>query len=82
MRVVFVVVEEPPGDLPEHGGGIRQGVHANIVAFEGSTKASAMPFDSGLATGVHGTKPRARAKSGVSQAVHASSKDGEPFDPV
>src|SRR4029453_7271516 len=34
------------------------------------TKASAMPFDSGLCTGVkHGTRPRAAAKSSVSLAV-------------
>ncbi len=39
MRMVVVVVLEPPGDLPERGERIRQGVDANIVALEGFDEA-------------------------------------------
>lgn len=35
MGMDFVVVLDPSGDLPERGCGVRQRVHANIVAFEG-----------------------------------------------
>jgi hypothetical protein len=38
MRVVPVVIIEPPGALPEDCDGIRQKIYANIVALEGSTK--------------------------------------------
>src|SRR5262245_16052864 len=63
--------ELTPGDLPENRSGIRQWMYASVVALECFvTKASAMPFDSGLRTGVkHGTRPRAAAKSSVSLAV-------------
>ena len=59
---------DPSGDLPKHRCGVRQRVHANIVALEG--------FDEGfrhavrLRTGVkHGIKFKAVAKSRVSLAV-------------
>ena len=68
--VVFVVVVEPPGDLPERGERVRQRVDANIVALEGFDEASEMPFDSGLWTGVkQGTRLSAVTKSRVSLAV-------------
>jgi hypothetical protein len=37
--MVVVVVLEPSGDLPKRSERIRQGVDANIVAFEGFDEA-------------------------------------------
>ena len=68
--MVLVVVLEPSGELAERGDRIRQGVDANIVAFEGLTKLSDMSFDSGLWTGVkQAMRLSAVAKSRVSLAV-------------
>ena len=39
MGMVFVVVQEPSGDLPECGDRIRKRVHANIVSLEGFDEA-------------------------------------------
>ena len=38
--MVFVVVQEPSGDLPECGDRIRKRVHANIVSLEGFDEAA------------------------------------------
>ena len=39
MGMVFVVVQEPSGDLPECGDRIRKRVDANIVSLEGFDEA-------------------------------------------
>src|SRR3954452_6627230 len=39
MGMVFVVVQEPSGDLPECGDRIRERVHVNIVSLEGFDEA-------------------------------------------
>src|SRR4051794_2645879 len=39
MGMVFVVVLEPSGDLPECGDRLRKRVHANIVSLEGFDEA-------------------------------------------
>jgi hypothetical protein len=63
--VALVVVIEPPGDLPEHGSGIRQSMDASVVALEG--------FDEGFSDAVRRGEARhqaeAAAKLSVSLAV-------------
>ena len=44
MRVVLVVVVEPPGDLPKHCSSVRQWLYASVVALEG--------FDEGFSDAV------------------------------
>lgn len=58
------------GTLPEHRDGIRQGVDANMVGFEGFDEAFCNAFCLGLWTGVkQATRFSTAAKSRVSLAA-------------
>lgn len=61
---------QPGGQLLDNGAGVGRGAYADIVALKGAAKASAMPFDCGVLTGVvHETRPMSRAKRLVSRAT-------------
>ena len=47
MGMVFVVVGKPTWQAFEHGARVGKVSEVGIIALEGLTKASAIPFDSG-----------------------------------
>ena len=70
MRMDFVVVFDPSVDEPERCFGVRNLGYTDIVRLRVLTKASDIPFDWGLATGVkQGVRFSACANSLVSRAV-------------
>jgi len=56
--VVVVIILDPISYQSQNGFSIWQRIDAHLIALERFTKASNMPLDCGLATGVkHGFRP-------------------------